>query len=141
MRSASLPVVDQLSSLDDALRTMRKSKRSGIVVRKGRKFLLHTAKEVASARDKGSASRLNDLRGTQIHVPAFVLTRKSTTRTPGFTELLVNSLKKSGKKYGLVSTPSARVKKVDIYARNYAGLAYLEPGPRPQPKTSWGRPA
>ena len=137
MRSTSLPVVDRLSSVDDALRIMRKSKRSGVVVRKGRKFLLHTAKEVTSARHKVSAPKLKDLRGTPIHVPSLVLTGKSASRTRGFTELLLNSLKESGKKYGLVSAPSARMKKVDIYARNYAGLAYLEPGPRPRRRRDW----
>lgn len=134
MRSTSLPVVDHLSSLDDALRTMRKAKRSGVVVRKGRKFRLHTAKEVASARHRGSAQKLKDLKGTPIYVPPLVL-RQSTLGTPPSTEQLINSLKKSGKEFGIFSVPSGGVKKVDIYARKYVGLGYLEPGPSPKPKT------
>jgi chaperonin GroEL (HSP60 family) len=132
MRRTSLPVVGHLASLDDALRTMRRAKRSGIVVRKRGKFRLHTAKEVTSAKEKGSAQKLQDLRGTPIHVAALALTRRSTSRASHSTQLLLNSLKKSGNKYGLLSTPSGKASKADVYSLTDVGFEYLEPKPRPK---------
>ena len=133
MRFTSLPLIDHDSTVDDALQTMRKAKRSGVVVRKGSKFQLHTAKEVASAMEKGSAQELKDLRGIPIHVPSPVLTRQPSSGARPSTDLLLSSLRKSGKNYGVLSIPSRGNKRVDIYGRKN-DIAYVEPRPNPKPK-------
>jgi hypothetical protein len=134
MRSASLPVVDHLSTLDDAWQTMRKAKRSGVIVRKGRSFRLYTASELASARNQGSSQKLHNLAGSPIHVPTLLLSRRSASSRNQLTDLLLNSLKKSRKKYGLLSTASGGGKKAVIYGLPDSlydvSVAYVEPGPR-----------
>lgn len=133
MRSTSLPLLDCNSSLDDALQTMRKAKRSGVVVQTGTKFHLHTAKAVFSAIDKRSGRELRDLKGLSIHVPSVVLTKQATSPVRLSTQILLSSLNKSGKSYGVLSIPTSGEKRVGVYGRKN-DIAYVEPTPTPRPK-------
>lgn len=130
MRSTSLPLVHHHTSLDGTWQTMREAKRSGVVLHEGRAFRLYTAGEVASARDQNCAKKLKPLAGVLIHVPALTLGRQPASSLPLSAELLLDSLRKSSKKYGLLSVPSGQMKGNRIYALDDAGVGYVEARPR-----------
>jgi hypothetical protein len=125
----SLPVVDVESSLKNALAEMKRSKRSGLLGRSGSTIELFTAAGVKGGLTKGKGSTLKDIGGIPLHVGDLTSLAKSTPEPYISSDLLVDSLKKSGKKFGLLSAPTDNKKRAIIYGLGNLSTMYREPGP------------
>jgi len=106
---------------------MKYARRSGLVVRSEDEACVVTARQVAGALKK-RARKLKDIAGTPVHVGDVTHIAQSTPEPYISTDALLDALDVSGRKYGLLSAPTAKTKNAIIFSRDHtinppAGIA------------------
>lgn len=134
MRTTSLPIVDQATGIDEALDVMHREKTRGVVINNGSDFEVHLFKNLAAAKANSSVSIVSDLQGIVLHAALAKQRSRAAAAKPLSDRILLSELKKSGKKYGLVSITTGRIKKARIFAVDDQHFDFLEPGPKDRPK-------